>query len=212
MSEFILGPLWTFSIWFFCAGVIGRIGMITMRGSGKDYATARGSGFTGAAGTIVRRSIPRKEILRSNRLHFIASYLFHIGLLALLFFAAPHVEFLKQHLLGFGWPAMPHWAFILAAELSFAGLILLWLRRIMHPVTRLLSRLDDHLAAGLTFFAMLTGCLALFESFQGLRVLHVLGVELLMLYFPFSNLMHAFTLILSRGSTGAVAGRHGVKA
>lgn len=212
MSEFILGPLWTFSIWFFCAGVIGRIGMITMRGSGKDYATARGSGFTGAAGTIVRRSIPRKEILRSNRLHFIASYLFHIGLLALLFFAAPHVEFLKQHLLGFGWPAMPHWAFILAAELSFAGLILLWLRRVMHPVTRLLSRLDDHLAAGLTFFAMLTGCLALFESFQGLRVLHVLGVELLMLYFPFSNLMHAFTLILSRGSTGAVAGRHGVKA
>ncbi len=211
MSEFILGPLWTFSVLVFCVGVIGRIAIILSHGLSKDYASARGSGFTGAAGTIIRRSIPRKEILRSNRLHIIASYSFHIGLLALLFFAAPHVDFIERHLLGFGWQAMPHWAFILAAELSFAGLILLWLRRVMHPVTRLLTRLDDHLAAGLTFFAMLTGCLALFESYLGLKVLHVFGVELLMLYFPFSNLMHAFTFVLSRGSAGAVAGRHGVK-
>ncbi|MGI9316093.1 MAG: hypothetical protein ACR2QW_02075, partial [bacterium] len=84
--------------------------------------------------------------------------------------------------------------------------------RMMHPVTRLLTRLDDHLAAGLTFFAMLTGCLALFESYSGLRVLHVFSVELLMLYFPFSNLMHAFTFFMSRGSTGAAAGRHGIRA
>lgn len=211
MSEFILGPLWTFSVLVFCIGIIGRIGMIFAHGFPKDYAHARGSGIAGAAGTIITRSIPRKEILSSNRLHIVASYSFHIGLLALLFFAAPHVRFLEQHLLGFGWQALPHWAFILAAELSFAGLILLWLRRVMHPVTRLLTRVDDHLAAGLTFFAMLTGCLALFESFIGLKALHVFGVELLMLYFPFSNLMHAFTFVLSRGSSGAVAGRHGVK-
>jgi nitrate reductase gamma subunit len=82
----------------------------------------------------------------------------------------------------------------------------------MHPVTRLLSTLDDHLAAGLTFVAMLTGCLALFESYAALRVLHLFSVELLMIYFPFSNLMHAFTFIISRASTGATAGRHGVKA
>ncbi|MGI9317562.1 MAG: hypothetical protein ACR2QW_09545, partial [bacterium] len=191
MSEFILGPLWTISVWVFCAGVAGRIGMILMCGFGKDFAAPRGSGVTGAAGTIVRRFIPRTESIQSNRFHIIAGYLFHIGLLALLFFAAPHVEFLKNRLLGFGWPALPHWGFILSAEMGFAGLILLWLRRMMHPVTRLLTRLDDHLAAGLTFFAMLTGCLALFESYSGLRVLHVFGVELLMLYFPFSNLMHA---------------------
>jgi nitrate reductase gamma subunit len=105
---------------------------------------------------------------------------------------------------------MPHWGFIVAAEFAFAGLILLWLRRIMHPVTRLLSTIDDHLAAGLTFIAMFTGCLALFESYTELRVLHLFTVELLMIYFPFSNLMHAFTFVFSRIATGARAGSHGV--
>ncbi len=212
MSDFILGPFWNFAVIVFTAGVVGRIAMILMCGLSKDLAAARGSSVTGAVGTVARRFFPRKETVKSNRFHIIAGYMFHIGLLALLFFAAPHVQFLKNHLLGFGWPAMPHWAFILSAEIAFAGLILLWLRRVMHPVTRLLTRLDDHLAAWLTFFAMVTGCLALFESFAGLRVLHILGVELLMIYFPFSNLMHAFTFFLSRGTTGARAGRHGVKA
>ena len=54
MSEFIIGPLWTFSVWVFCIGVIGRIGMIVIRGSAQDLAAARGSGIAGAAGTIVR--------------------------------------------------------------------------------------------------------------------------------------------------------------
>jgi nitrate reductase gamma subunit len=137
--------------------------------------------------------------------------MFHLGLFALLLFAAPHIRFLQENVLGFGWPAMPHWAFIVSAEIAFAGLILLWLRRILHPVTRLLSTFDDYLASGLTFIAMLTGCLALFESYTPLRVLHLFSVELLMIYFPFSNLMHAFTFLISRAYTGAIAGRHGVQ-
>ena len=212
MSDFILGPLWSFSVFVFCIGVVGRIALILRSGRRTDFSLARGSNLIGGTGTIFRRFLPRKQTLRSNRLQITAGYMFHLGLFILLFFAAPHVAFLKNHLLGFGWYALPHWAFIVAAEISFAGLILLWLHRVMHPVTRLLTRFDDHLAAGLTFFAMLTGCLALFESYLGLRVLHVFSVELLMLYFPFSNLMHAFTFILSRGSTGATAGRRGVNA
>ena len=212
MSDFILGPLWSFSIFVFCLGAVGRILMILRSGQRPDFTAARGSKGAGAAGTIFRRFLPRRQTLHTNRLQIIAGYMFHLGLLVVLFFAAPHVAFLKNHLLGFGWSALPHWAFVIAAEISFAGLILLWLHRVMHPVTRLLTRLDDHLAAGLTFFAMFTGCLALFESYLGLRVLHVFSVELLMLYFPFSHLMHAFTFVLSRGSTGAAAGRQGVKA
>jgi nitrate reductase gamma subunit len=82
----------------------------------------------------------------------------------------------------------------------------------MHPVTRLISDIDDHLAAILTFIVMLTGCMALIEEFEGLRVLHRFTVELLMVYFPFSRLMHAFMFIPSRAFTGAWFGRRGVKA
>ena len=212
MTSFILGPMWRFSVLVFCIGVVWRIAIILLRRFPRDRAAARGPGLPGGIGAIFRRSWPKNGLSRDNVLPIVAGYAFHIGLIALLFFAAPHVKFLDLYLPGPAWPALPRWGFVVAAQLAFAGLLLLWLRRFMHPVTRLLSTLDDHAAAGLTFFAMFTGCLALFESFLGLRVLHVFAVELLLLYFPFSNLMHAFTIFISRGTTGARAARHGISA
>ncbi len=210
MSAFILGTLWQLSVLVFCVGVAWRLGSIVFRPFPKELARPRGPGFPKGLLTVLRRSWPRNGLTQENALPMIAGYAFHLGLFALLFFAEPHVRFLEFQLPVELWAPMPHWAFVLAAQFAFAGLLLLWLRRIMHPVTRLLSTLDDHLASGLTFFAMFTGCLALFESYVGLRVLHVFAVELLLLYFPFSNLMHAFTLFISRGATGAKAARHGV--
>ena len=96
--------------------------------------------------------------------------MFHLGLFALLFFAAPHVHFLEKHLLGFGWTPMPYWAFIVAAQFAFFGLILLWLRRMLSSVSRLISTTDDHIAAILTFVVMLTGCLALGQGFPALKL------------------------------------------
>ena len=130
----------------------------------------------------------------------------------LLFFAQPHIDFIAERITGLGWTAIPHWAFILSAELAFLGLLLLWIHRLLSPVTRLLSDLDDHLGSLLVFLVMLTGCLALAQSFESLRLIHLLLAELLLIYFPFSKLMHTFTFILSRGYTGATMGRKGVNA
>ncbi len=68
------------------------------------------------------------------------------------------------------------------------------------------------LPQSITFVVMLTGCLALFQSFEGLRVLHLFLAELLLVYFPFSNLMHALMFVPSRGYTGAMLGRRGIHA
>ncbi len=212
MSGFILGPLWQFSVLVFCVGVTWRIGSILLRSFPRELARPRGPGFPGGLLTLLRRSWPKNGLSRENALPMIAGYAFHLGLFVLLFFAEPHLRFLEFYLPIELWTPIPGWAFVIAAQIAFAGLLLLWLRRVMHPVTRLISTLDDHLASGLTFLAMFTGCLALFESSTGLRVLHVLAVELLLLYFPFSNLMHAFTLFISRSTTGAKAARHGVSA
>ena len=138
--------------------------------------------------------------------------MFHLGLFVLLFFAAPHVRFLEEHILGFGWTPVPHWAFIVSAQLAFWGLIMLWLHRLTNVVSRLISNLDDHISAILTFVVMLTGCLALLEGFNELRLLHRFSVELLLIYFPFSRLMHAFTFVPSRLFTGAWFGRRGIDA
>jgi nitrate reductase gamma subunit len=155
--------------------------------------------------------MPRAEMRSRTSIHVVAGYLFHLGLFALLFFAAPHVLFIEAQT-GLGWTAMPYWAFIVAAQFAFIGLLLLWIHRVMHPVTRLISDADDHIASILTFIVMLTGCMALIEQFDGLRVFHRFTVELLMVYFPFSRLMHAFMFIPSRAFTGAWFGRRGVKA
>jgi nitrate reductase gamma subunit len=47
---------------------------------------------------------------------------------------------------------------------------------------------------------------------QLLLVLHIGSVELLMVAFPFTKLMHAFTLFMARYYNGAMAGRKGVNA
>lgn len=210
--EFVEGPLWTFSLVVFVVGVAWRIFSMLRLGTKGDLSVSRGAGAPGAATTIVGRFFPRSESMGPAGIQIVAGYMFHLGLFALVLFGAPHVEFIKERLLGFGWTPMPHWAFIVSAEIAFAGLMLLWLRRLLHPVTRLLSSFDDHAGSVLTFVAMFTGCMALLESFAGLRVIHMLSVQLLMVYFPFSNLMHAFTFAFSRGYTGASYARRGVRA
>ncbi len=211
--QVVEGPLWTLAWVVFVVGALWRVVAMLRLGLRRDLAVARGSGLAGAAQGVVLRFFPRRETLRRAPYQVVAGYLFHLGLFALLFFAAPHVKFIEARILGFGWPALPHWAFVVAAQLAFAGLLLLWLRRLLHPVTRLLSSADDHIAAALVFVAMLTGCMALLEGFDALRALHLLTVELLMVYFPFSSLMHTFTFVFARGFTGATyARRHGAGA
>lgn len=207
--EIIEGPLWYTAATIFVVGVVWRlIGLLLIRGP-KDLSAPRSSPVTGALWALVLHSVPHGGHLGRTLYHFIAGYLFHIGLLAVVFFAAPHVAFIEHRLLPVIWPAMPYWAFVIAAEAAIAGLILLYLRRIMDPVTRALSDIDDHIGAWLVFAVMLTGSLAMQEAHAGLRALHMLTVEALLIYFPFGRLMHAFTFGLSRAYTGATFGRRG---
>jgi nitrate reductase gamma subunit len=212
MLEFVEGPLWTFSSLVFVIGVLWRLASIFRRGTRPDMAVPRGNPVSGALRTIVTRSWTAQGFSKGATFHLIAGYMFHIGLFVLLLFAAPHVVFIEEQLLGFAWEPAPHWVFMLAADFAFAGLLLLWLRRVLHPVLKQISTLDDHLAAILTFVAMLTGCLALLQSHESLRLIHMLSVEVLMIYFPFSRLMHAFTFMISRAYTGASMARRGVQA
>ena len=213
MIEYLIdGPLWYFSLAVFCIGVLWQLARIVFAAGKTDLSVARGSATSGALRNVFSRFVPHHEIAPRIWLPVIAGYLFHLGLFALLFFAAPHVLFLEENLLGFGWAPMPHWAFIVASQFAFFGLIILWLRRMLSSVSRLISTLDDHVAAILTFVVMLTGCLALLKGFSELRLLHRFTVELLLIYFPFSCLMHTFTFIPSRAFTGAWFGRRGIDA
>lgn len=207
--EFIEGPLWTTALAVFVIGIAWRLLGLLMMKRPRDLSVPQRSSFGGALWAFVLHSVPHGGNLGRTLYHFTAGYLFHVGLFVLVFFAAPHIAFFEKTFFDLPWPAMPRTYFIIAAEAAFAGLILLYVRRLTDPVTRALTDFDDHAGVWLTFLVMLTGCFALQESHAGLRATHMVSVEALMIYFPFSRLMHAFTFSMSRVYTGATYGRRG---
>ena len=210
--EWIEGPLWQLSSWIFLVFAGWRLFAIVTTGRRARQMPPQGSANLGALRMVMSRFLPAKILNRTGRswFTFIAGYAFHLGFFALLIFAAPHAAFIKSHIADMEVPVLPRWGFILAAEIAFAGLVALWVRRFVDPVVRNITRADDHISTGLTFFVMLTGCMALGEQSETLRVIHLVFVELWLVYFPFSSLMHTFTWLLSRLYTGAAAGRRGV--
>ncbi len=212
IADFVDGPLWYFSATVFVIGVLWHLFSIFRFGPKHDLSTPRASEVSGAIHANFSRFMPRPEMAGRTRVQVIAGYMFHIGLFILLIFAAPHMEFIRDRITGFGWTPMPYWAYIVASQIAFLGLLALWLHRLMNPVTRFISNAGDHAASVLTFLVMLTGCLALFQHFEALRVLHLFLAELMLIYFPFSTLMHAILFVPSRSYTGATFGRRGVNA
>ncbi|MCA0869836.1 hypothetical protein LCL97_03280 [Seohaeicola saemankumensis] len=207
--EFVEGPMFYAAAAIFVAAGLWRIIGILRIGKKPDLAPPRGSATAGWWKGNLRHFFPRGLFAERTWMHILGGYGFHLGLFVLLFFAAPHIAFVERFT-GLSWPALPRWGFIIAAEIAFAGLIVLWVRRFSDPVMRQISDWDDHIGTWLTFLVMLTGCLALQESVVALRATHMLFVNIWLIYFPFSRLMHAFTVFLSRGATGASYGRKGM--
>lgn len=208
--EFVEGPLYTVAIWIFMLGAAWRVFGIIRIGRKKDISPPKGSAAAGFVKGNFRHFFPRGIFARRTWLHIVGGYAFHLGLFGLMLFAAPHITFISERITGFGWTAMPRWGFIITAEITFAGLIILWVRRFSDPVMRLISDWDDHIGTWLTFLVLLTGCFALEEAHIWLTATHMLMVDIWLIYFPFGRLMHAFTFFLSRGNTGATYGRKGM--
>ena len=208
--ELVEGPLFLIAAAIFLLGVLWRLFGIIRIGRKKDISPPKGSAAKGFVVGNLRHFFPRGIFAKRTMVHIVGGYGFHIGLFVVVFFFTPHIKFLDERILGFSWQGLPHWGFIIAAEITFAGLIMLWVRRISDPVMRLISDRDDHISTGLTFLVLLTGCLALQESHDALRATHMAFVNTWLIYFPFSRLMHAFTFVLSRGHSGATYGRKGI--
>lgn len=208
--EFVEGPLWYFSVSVFVIGALWKIVGILRLKRKTDLSIPRASASVGAIKAQFLHFVPHGGFTFVTVYHLVAGYLFHIGLFVLMLFAAPHVIFMQSNIINIEWVALPHWAFVVSAQAAFAGLILLWVRRISDPVMIKISDRDDHIGSWLTFLVMLTGCMALDESVEALRAIHMLMVNVWLIYFPFSRLMHAVTFVFSRGYTGAFFGRRGI--
>jgi len=206
------GPALQVATVIFLLGVLVRILEILIIGRKANLAEPRGSAVAGGLRTILSRSFPDRGTLRRSTFNIVAGYVFHAGFFIVLFLFAPHV-LVFQDVLGFGWPSIPTQIIDAITIVTILTLLAVLLHRIMDRVMRFLSGPQDYIAWFVTMLPMVTGYLAFHRT--GLTptlmmAIHILSVELLMVVFPFTKLMHAFTLFMARYYNGAIAGYRGV--
>jgi nitrate reductase gamma subunit len=224
LLDFARGPALAVSLTVFALGTMWRLAHVLMRPRLLDLSTARAgtpANWVGAWHGVWRGMWPRKDFVGSTWFVAANGYVFHIGL-ALVFFAyAPHIAFVRR-LTGLTWPALPDAVMYLAAGATMISLLMALLIRLTSPVHRLISKTDDTITWMVTFLPLLTGRAVTAEPSAGVLArtyviyggplaVHLLALELLLLWFPFGKLMHAFLFVFSRGATGMRFNRRGVR-
>jgi nitrate reductase gamma subunit len=196
----------------FVVGVVVRLFGIFTLGRKPNLAEARGSAMAGGLRTILTRSFPDSSTHKRSAFTHIAGYVFHIGFFVTVFLYAPHILVIDA-VMGVSWPALPTPIVDATAVLTMITLVAVLLHRISDPVLRFLSRFQDYFVWFLTILPVVTGYIAFHRIGlppPTLIAIHILSVELLMIVFPFTKLMHAFTLFMARWYNGAIAGYKGV--
>jgi len=199
VSIFVLGTLW-------------RLFEIYMLGRKPDLAVPRRVAGASGLHTMFRRSLPPPGMFKRSAVSYVAGYVFHIGLGIVVLLFAQHIKLIHE-LTGLSWPGLPSQFVDAAAVVTLAAMLLVLVERINKPVKRFLSTFQDYAAWLLTFLPVLTGYLAtkhLLLPYTTMLALHILSAELLLIFLPFTKLIHVFTLWGSRWFNGDVNARKGV--
>jgi nitrate reductase gamma subunit len=215
-TDFLLwvrGPGFDIALVVFVIGVIIRLLEVLVLGRKPDLAEARGTEMGPGVRTVFSRTLPEAGSMRRSPFTVIGGYIWHIGFLICLLLFVPHIELLNATL-AVSWPGLPNNLVDAVAAVTIVTLLAILFSRLTHPVKRFLSGPEDYLTWLVTFLPLLTGYLAyhrLIQPYQLVLGLHILSVEILMVVFPFTKLMHAFTFVIARWYYGAMAGRRGVQ-
>jgi len=223
LLDFARGPALAFSVAVFVAGTLWRLAGVLRLPAMPDLSPPREgapSALAAAWRANLRAMWPRREFAPSTRFVTINGYVFHVGLALVFFGYAPHIAFVHR-LTGLSWPALPDFVMYLAAAATIVALLLALAIR-FGPVRRRISTADDAITWTVTFLPLVTGMAVTMDPsasvlartevlYRAPLAVHLLSLELLLLWFPFGKLMHAFLFVFSRGATGARFGHRGVR-
>ena len=218
LLQFARGPAFHVAIVIFVFGIVWRlVGILLLRRS-HDYSLARSGGLIGGGlHSMVMRSLPPHELEKHIVFQHASGYAWHIAYFGAFLLFGPHLPFIRQFL-GFTWPNLPNtWVLALAA-IALALLLVLLIRRMVNPVLKVISSLDDYISVVVTMLPLITGIsanahLQLFGvRYEQLLGLHVLSVCALLIWFPFGKLMHLFLTFPARFQAGVLLQRKGVEA
>jgi len=211
--NWVRGTGFQIAVGIFIAGIIIRFAEILLLGRKANLAEAKGSEMSGGLRTIMSRFVPEKDTFKRSSVTIVAGYIFHIGLFVTIFLFAPHILMFKD-VIGFGWPSVPTPIVDAFTVISIIALLTLLVHRMRDNVLKFLTTKEDYLVWMLTILPLITGYIAFHRigmTAPTLLAIHILSVELLLVIFPFTKLMHTFTFVLSRWYNGAISGYRGVQ-
>lgn len=215
LLEFASGPGLQWALWIFVFGVVWRLIGALFLLSRKDLTKPREFNSVAAGvGAIISRSAPAHAFEKSIRFQHVTGYAWHFALFVSVLFFAPHILFFES-VLGFSWPHLPNTIILVTAAVAVAVLIALLIRRATHPVQRFISNADDYISIFVVLIPLITGILAFAHvggPYETLLAIHLLSVEVMLIWFPFGKLMHAIMTMPARYQAGTAFGRRGVKA
>lgn len=215
LLEFARGAAFRVAILVFAAGLIWRVAHLLLAARKVDISEPRqGGAFIGGLATIFTRLVHRRPFRERTRNGSLIAYTVHIGLALVVFGSAQHI-ILMESLSGIAWRPLPAVVIHIVAGITVAALFAALIRRLSHPVLRLLSNIDDYLSWFVTALPLVTGLLATAHvgaRYETLLALHILSFDLFLIWFPFGKLMHAVIAIGSRYTTGATFTRRGARA
>ena len=220
LLEFARGPGLALALAIFALGSSWRLYSIFRRPAARDLSQPRGGAFAlrGALMGIARRMWHPATLRRRSLVGTVNAYGYHIGLAVVAFGFLPHIAFIRR-LTGLSWPGVPGPVFAVAVACTFVGLAYALMARLTSPVLRLISGFDDYASWAVTILPMATG-MALLSQPTGVPypfvpdrpmavALHLLSLELLLIWLPFGKLSHAFLVFVSRATTGMAFARRG---
>ena len=211
---FARGPALKVALAVFCLGVAWRIVGFALLRIRRDLNKPRASVFKFLSRGLVAvgtRSWPHAEFIGRTGAGEALGYSYHIGLFAVVLLFTPHIVFLGS-LFGVTWPGLPSSLITLLSVLTLTLFLAVLFRRVTNPVMRMLSNFDDYFSWFITMLVLATGLAAtahIGAPYETLLGLHVLSFDVLLVWFPFGKLMHAFYIFPSRAINGAVLARKG---
>ena len=202
------------AVLIFAAGLIWRLVHLFMTTPKTDLSEARlGGERAGGIRTIFSRFVHHDPFRERTRNGTIIAYTFHIGLAIIVFGGAPHILFIESFS-GLSWSPLPTIVIHVAAAITLAALIAAIVRRLKHPVLKMLSNFDDYFSWLITTLPVITGLMAVAHigpRYETMLAIHILTFEAFLIWFPFGKLMHSFIVFGSRYTTGVTFTRRGAK-
>lgn len=214
LLDFARGPALKVALLVFCIGVAWRIAGFVLLKQRQIRSVPRAGWLKSMVAGVVAvgtRSWPHPAFIRRTGAAEALGYSYHIGLFAVVLLFTPHILLLGS-LFGFTWPGLPSGLITILATLTFTLLLAVVFRRATHPVLRMLSNFDDYFSCAVTLLVLATGLAATAHvggRYETVLAVHILSFDLLLVWFPFSKLMHAFYIFPSRMLNGTLMARKG---